>query len=314
MTRAERKTPNDFPLAAARVFAAAGRLGSFREAARALEVTPSAVSHQVKALERFVGAPLFERGARHVRLTLAGEELSAALNAAFADIELALTQARAATAPKELKIAALPLFVEVWLAPRLKRFEAAHPNLSLALDTDARVFDLMKGEADVAIRNVPAPTPGLFVRKLIDLRATPLCAPELTAELKTPADLAHASLIALNVGRGWREWLAAVGAEEVKPKRTLTFDALPAAIAAAAEGRGVILGLMPFVFSAPGAERLVAPFSTPPQDAGAYFVACRKEDRATGVVSAFIDWIFEEMRADRRRLAAIERRRLKAAG
>ena len=301
----------DAPIAALRAFAAASRCGSFRDAARELGITPSAISHQVKALETWLGAPLFERSIRQVQLTAQGQALSQAVIAAFDSMHLALEAARKTATPSELRIAALPLFVSVWLAPRLPRFEATFPHLSLAIDTNARLVDIAKGEADIAIRNIAAPTPGLHVRKLLDLRATPLCTPELAARLKAPADLADATMIGLSVGRaGWREWLDAVGAHDTKPKRTLKFDNLPAAIAAAAEGRGVLLGLLPLIWEAPTAQTLVAPFRTPPQDAGTYFIACRKEDRANSVVSAFSDWIVSEMRADVRRLMRIERKRL----
>ena len=140
-------------LSSLRAFAAAGRRQSLRDAASELRVTPSAVSHQVKILETWVGAPLFERGVRHVRLTPLGETLSAKLNGAFRDIETALLGARSAVAPAALKIAALPLFTNVWLVPRLERFEAVHPGFSLTVDTDARVSDLLNFEADIAIRN-----------------------------------------------------------------------------------------------------------------------------------------------------------------
>lgn len=296
-----------------RAFAAAARHQSFREAAAALGVTPSAISHQVKALEAFVGAPLFERGVRHVRLTAAGKALGNALNKAFDDIDAALDVARIDSAPKTLKIATLPLFANVWMAPRLHRFEADHPALSLNIHTDARVYDVQAGEADIAIRNVAAPTPGLFARKLIDLRATPLCAPALAAQMSHPKDLAHTTLIGLSVGRaGWPEWLAGAGLPALKPQRTITVDSVPEAISAAVHGRGVMLGLTPLIWDAPGVDGLVAPFSEPPQEAGAYFIVCRKEARANPVVRAFIAWLLAEMRADSRRLRRIEQDRLHA--
>lgn len=303
------------PFAALRAFAVAARRGSFRDAARELGVTPSAVSHQVKALELWLGFPLFERGVRHVALTARGQRLCRPLGEAFDALDAALDNARKVAAPSELKIAALPLFVGAWLAPRLPRFEAAYPNLSISIDTDARVVDVAAGEADVAIRNVAAPTPGLHVRKLLDLRATPLCAPALARMLRSPSDLANATLIGLSVGRaGWADWLATAGLAGLKPKRSLTFDSFPAAIDAAAQGRGVLLGLLPLIWDAPPARELVAPFDAPLQDAGAYLVVCRKSDRSGGIVSAFIDWMVLEMRGDVRRLMRVQRRRLAGRG
>jgi LysR family transcriptional regulator, glycine cleavage system transcriptional activator len=297
--------------AALRTFAAAARRQSFRDAGLELGLTPSAVSHQVRAVEDWVGAPLFLRQVRQVRLTPLGETLSARLSQAFFDIDTALGQAKRQSASTRLRIAALPLFTNVWLVPRLARFEALHPDLSLSIDTDARVVDLEKGEADIAIRNVAAVTPGLFGRKLLDLRATPLCTPEVAEAVRAPKDLAGAHVIDLSVGRaGWPEWFEAAGCKGLKPGRTLTFDNIPSAIDAAAQGRGVLLGLLPLVLDAPNASQLVAPLKHPPVDAGAYFVVCRKEDRASATVQAFMHWLIQEMRADASRLRRLERDRL----
>jgi DNA-binding transcriptional LysR family regulator len=298
-----------------RAFAAAGRLQSFRDAAAELGVTPSAVSHQVKALEAWVGAPLFERGVRHVRLTTHGAALSGALNKAFDAIDTALDTARRESVASILKVATLPLFANAWMAPRLHHFEAKHPELSLSIHTDSRVYDVLAGEADVAIRNVGAPSAGLYARKLLDLRATPLCTVEMAKQLSHPADLKRATLIGLSVGRaGWTDWLARAGVPGLKPKRTITVDTIPEAIDAAAQGRGVMLGLLPLIWDAPSAAQLLAPFPIAPQDAGTYFVVCRKEDRANPVVRSFIDWLISEMRSDVRRLRRLEHDRLVALG
>jgi LysR family glycine cleavage system transcriptional activator len=302
------------PFSALRAFAAAGRLQSLRDAAAELGVTPSAISHQVRAVEDWVGAPLFERGVRQVRLTAQGAKLSEALNKAFGAMGTALDHARRDSARSSLTVATLPLFANVWMAPRLGEFEARHPDLSLKVHTDARVYDILAGEADVAIRNVGAPSNGLFVRKLLDLRATPLCTPALAQRLAHPADLGGATLISLSVGRsGWPDWLARAGCAGLKPKRTLTVDTVLEAIDAAARGRGVMLGLSPLIWDAPNAATLIAPFSMAPQEAGAYCVVCRKDERGSAVVGAFVDWLVSEMRADIGRLRRAERARLSQA-
>jgi LysR family glycine cleavage system transcriptional activator len=302
------------PLASLRAFAVAGRLQSLRDAAAELGVTPSAISHQVRNLEAWVGATLFERGVRHVRLTAQGAALSDALARAFDTIDVAIDRARRESLASTLKVATLPLFASTWLAPRLARFEVEHPELSLAIHTDARVYDLGAGEADVAIRNTEAPSPGLYAHKLLDLRATPLCAPALARRISDPADLTETTLIGLSIGRaGWPDWLARAGVSDLKPRRTLTVDTIPEAIEAAVQGRGVILGLLPLIWDAPAAGQLVAPFQTPPQEAGAYFVMCRREDRAKPIVRAFVDWLILEMRSDMRRLMRLEKLRLQRA-
>lgn len=128
--KAPLKTP---PLAMLRAFAAAGRRQSLRDAAAELGVTPSAVSHQVSALEAWVGIPLFDRAVRQVTLTKAGRKLSVALNAAFDDMAAALQRVRNEAEPTQLKVSALPLFTNAWLVPRLGRFEAKHPGVSITI-------------------------------------------------------------------------------------------------------------------------------------------------------------------------------------
>jgi len=299
------------PLATLRAFAVAGRRQSLRDAAAELGVTPSAVSHQVAALEAWLGTTLFERSIRRVSLTPAGQALSDELNAALGGMETALARARGDRSAGRLTVSALPLYTQAWLLPRLERFEARYPGLSIAIQTGNRIADLDREDVDVAIRNVAAPTAGLYSRKLLDLRATPLCSPELARELKSPADLSGAVLIEISAGRaGWRDWLAAQGLADLTPRRTLAFDTLPTSIEAAAQGRGVILGLLPLVWDAPAAGSLVAPFATPPMEAGAYMVTCRRAERTRDVVRAFTDWLFAEMRSDSRRLMRVERARL----
>ncbi|MBX9747457.1 MAG: LysR family transcriptional regulator [Hyphomonadaceae bacterium] len=294
-----------------RAFAAAARLQSLRDAAAELGVTPSAVSHQVKALENWVGEPLFERGVRQVRLTARGAMLGEALNQSFDAMAIALERARRESAASTLKVATLPLFANAWMAPRLSRFEAQHPDLSLSIHTDARVYDLLAGEADVAIRNAGAPSAGLYARKLIDLRATPLCSPELAKQLDDPGALKRMTLIGLSVGRaGWADWLTNAGHPGLKPKRTITVDTMLEAVDAAVQGRGVMLALLPVIWDVPSAASLVAPFGLTPQSAGAYIIVCRSEDRIKPIVGSFIDWLTLEMRADIRRLMRLERQRL----
>ncbi len=264
-----------------RAFAAAARRGSFAAAASELGVTPSAVSHQVKALEDAVGASLFLRAPRRVALTPIGAQLAAEIGASLDAIHAAVARARGAALDTRLRITALPLFTSFWLVPRLARFEALHPGVSIEIDTSNRVADLGKENFDVAIRNAEPSGDDLSARKLLDLRARPLCAPSLAGTLKTPADLAHATLIHISAGRvGWKDWLQQNGLDALKPRANLSFDQMLTAIEAAAQGRGVMLGLEPIIWDAPSAVSLVAPFDTPPASAGAYFVVWRKKDRA----------------------------------
>jgi DNA-binding transcriptional LysR family regulator len=260
------------------------------------------VSHQIRALEDWLGAAVFSRSVRVVVLTPVGAALAVDCTGAFDRLADAAARARASAHDTRLRISALPLFTAVWLTPRLAKFQAKHPDLALEIDTSNRLADFARDDVDVAIRNLFAPTPGLSARKLFDLTAAPLCAPELAERLKVPADLAEVTLIHISARKaGWPDWLAHVGLPDLKPRGGLPFDAIPPALEAAAQGRGVVLGLMPIVWDAPIAARLVQPFATPPISAGTYFLVHRREDAARHAVRAFADWMASEARADRRR-------------
>ncbi len=286
------------PLTALRAFHAAGELLSFQEAARQLGVTPSAISHQVRTLEEWLETPLFSRMARRIELTRDGKRFHRAVSAAFADISTAASRVHGGKRTT-LKISALPLITNAWLIPRLASFEEKHPNISLAIETENRIADFERDDVDVGIRNVRAPTPGLFARKLLDIRLVPLCARKLATganALRAPKDLVHHTLIHVSARPdAWGRWLAAVGLPKLKPKRDLRFDTVPAALEAAARGHGVVLGMSPLVWEAPATASLVVPFAPKVEATSSYYVVHRKADRARPEVKAFIEWLTKEM-------------------
>jgi LysR family glycine cleavage system transcriptional activator len=237
-------------------------------------------------------------------LTAEGQALAARLAPAFTEIEAALAATGVAAMATRLRVSALPMLTSVWLIPRLQRFQAQHPGVAIEVETGNRLVDLAREGVDVAIRNLPAPQAGLVCRKLLDLRAVPLCSPAMAAALHGPADLAGVALIHISSRPdGWAAWLAAVGQPGLVPRGNLSFDSVTAVLEAAAEGAGVALGLDPLVWQASAARRLVMPFAVPPVSAGCYFAVHRPEDRSRPLVRAFVAWLAAEMAADAPRLA-----------
>jgi DNA-binding transcriptional LysR family regulator len=294
------------PLSAIRAFEAAARHQSLRLGAEALAVTPSAVSHQIKTLEEWVGAPLFLRSGRDVRLTPLGHTLAAKLHDVFDDLGGALAAARQDATQTTLRVSALPLFTQAWLIPRLTGFEAAHPGIAIAIETTNRLADFARDPVDVAIRNSAKPGGDLTARKLLDLRAVPLCAPTVARRVKAPEDLVGATLIHLSVGpEGWPEWLARSGLAGLKPRSNLTVDTIPAAVEAAVRGHGVMLGIDPLVWDLAAVRMLVVPFRRRLQSAGSYYAVHRKEDRSRRAVRLFVGWLVKEMRNDSKRLQRV---------
>ena len=138
------------PLNALRAFEAAGRHLSFTKAAEELHVTPAAVSHQVKALEQYLGVPLFRRLTRALLLTDAGQAALPLLHDGFDRLEEAVERMRAHETGGEIKVSAAPTFAAKWLVPRLGRFRAVHPDIDVRIDANMRVVDLSREDVDNA--------------------------------------------------------------------------------------------------------------------------------------------------------------------
>ena len=301
------------PMTALHAFHAAGLSGSFQEAARKLAVTPSAISHQVRALEHWLGKPLFLRAVRRVELTDDGRAFLKVIERSFDEIRDAAEHIRAAQSKAAtVRVSALPLFTSAWIIPRLEAFERKHPDIVLEIDTTNRMVDFSCERVDLAIRNVAKPAIGLAYRKLLDVRPVPVCLAALAMQLVTPADLAEQTLIHVSSRRGsWARWLEAVGFSGLRPKHNLTFDTVPAALEAAALGRGIAMGMDPIVWDWSIADHLVRPFPYRVDGIASYYLVFRKPDLARPNVRTCVDWFLAEMAMYKSTPIGLARRSLK---
>jgi DNA-binding transcriptional LysR family regulator len=236
-----------------------------------------------------------------VTLTRDGKALLKTVGAAFTKIAQA-SDALRGTRATSLRISALPLFTNAWLIPRLERFEKKHPGIDLEIETTNRVVDLARENVDIAIRNLRELPQGLTAIKLLDVRPVPVCTAKIAAQLKTPADLAEQTLIHLSSRRGvWSSWLRAVGCAGLKSKRKLAFDTMPAALQAAAQGRGVAIGIAGLLQE--WEKTLVQPFAHRVPGDASYYLVHRKNDGVRPEIRAFVSWIAAEMAAFKRKAA-----------
>lgn len=205
------------PLTELRAFEAAARHLSFKKAAAELYVTPTAVSHQIKLLERHCGRDLFRRRPRPLKLTAAGELLFPVVRDGFATFADALTKVRAGAIEGRLSITATNAFAARWLVPRLPKWREAHPRLKLdILGTDA-VLDLAAGEADIAIRYSRRPPVGSQCIELTRDTFRVIASPKLVGsreKLLSPEELASFPLIEIEWPSAdrdaptWQRWQA----------------------------------------------------------------------------------------------------------
>ncbi len=293
------------PLNALRAFESAGRHLSFTKAAAELNVTPAAISHQVKALEELLEVPLFRRLTRALRLTDAGQAALPTLRQGFDKLAQGVEQMRAQRESRTLTISVSPSFGAMWLVPRLERFRSRHPDIEIRIDGTDRRVDLARGDADVALRYGPGGYNGVRVDWLFGQVNTPVCSPALLSgehPLRQPDDLRHHTLLHIDwkdAEASWRMWLLAAGLHDIDPTRGPRFTMENMAVQAAIDGHGVALVGDMLVADDLAAGRLVRPFdpslSTPLTFS--YYLLSAKNSAEQPKVAAFRDWLLEEARA-----------------
>jgi len=283
------------PLTTLRLFEAAGRLSSFKAAAEELNVTPSAVSHGIRTLEDWLGTRLFTRGSRGLALTAAGAAFLPQVQAALNLLVQAVDGVPGRRVPRRLTISCAPTFASRWLLPNLPQFQAAHPEIEVSIDTTHRQVDMPRDNVDVAIRMGQGDWPGLRALKLVDERLVPVCAPSLAGRIRTVDDLCEAGILRVStVTEDWPAWLRAVGAR-VDPPRSLSFDTIHMALAAAAQGLGVALGRLPMIERDIGAGTLVPVLGPPQPCRTGYWLVAPADAFARPELAAFRDWIRRRM-------------------
>ncbi|KMW59908.1 Glycine cleavage system transcriptional activator GcvA [Candidatus Rhodobacter oscarellae] len=289
------------PLTALRAFEAAGRHMSFAKAAAELNVTPAALSFQIKSLEEHLEHPLFRRLNRAVELTEAGRALLPGASAGFESLHLAWRAARRTTETNVLNITAGPAFTAKWLAPRLFHFAQAHPEIELRFSASLRIMDFERDEVDVAIRFGAGQDEGLFSTPIFDEWLTPMMAPSLAAKYQEPEDLYHATLLhardVTDISRqaDWAAWFRGAGLGAV-PSGGPQFSQPDHAVDAAIAGGGVALGRVSLTYGALAEGHLLAPFPLALKTDSYYRFVCPNGAEQRPHVAAFLDWVLEEAR------------------
>ena len=231
---------NTVSLTSLRAFEAAGRLGSFRDAAGELGLSASAVSHAVVGLERTLGVSLFERHHRAIRLTSNGEQLLRYASSAFEQLRSGLEQVGSLRSGL-LRIHCAPTFAIQVLSPRLPAFLAANPGIEVKIAASTEYARFSDGEFDADIVYGQPQGDDLSVIPLGMEIIQPLCSPKVAQTIRSVEDLRVANLIRSDLKRvQWRDWFDANGAVGM-PHPQMSFDRSFMAIAAASNGLGVAL-------------------------------------------------------------------------
>lgn len=286
------------PLGAVEAFAVAARTLSFTEAARELNLTTSAVSRRIAALEADLDARLFHRLNRALRLTAAGEKYLAAIGPAIEALRAASAAIRPSARGARLTLCVVPSFATLWLLPRLAGFTASHPQIDLRVATAPGAPDAGRGDIDLAVAIGTGDWPGWAAEKLLPMRCRPICAPKLLRGprgLKTPADLRHHALLGVSRPRGfWRRWCAEAKVPPFRPARTLRFDGLHLLYEAAAGGLGVAMAFDDLAQPYLDDGRLIEPFDISFAPSESWWLLYRARDARSQSIRAVRRWLTTE--------------------
>jgi len=280
------------PLNALRAFEVSARHLSFTRAAAELNVTQNAVSAQVKNLEQRLHVPLFRRLPRGLALTDEGTALLPLLSDSFERIGAVLEQFEAGRHREVLTVAVVGTFAVGWLMPRLAGFTRGHPFVDLRLLTHNNRVDLAAEGLDYAIRFGDGAWHGTDAEPLLEAALSPVCAPAIAQRLRSPAQLAHETLLRSYRVDEWPRWFAAAG-HALPLQRGPIFDSSITMAAAAVQGAGVAL-LPPAMFGDElRSERLVQPFELG-VSLGRYWLTRLKSRAVTKAMTGFRTWLMRE--------------------
>ncbi|MBT2324700.1 transcriptional regulator GcvA [Variovorax paradoxus] len=288
------------PLNAIRAFEAAARHMSVTLAADELNVTPGAVSRQIKGLEDSLGLQLLKRGHRQISLTRQGGDYYRAVTRALEALRDATRRLKRRGQRKQLKIRAYTTFAMRWLIPRLSGFHAAHPDIEVLLKASLEPVDFRREDIDGAIRLGDGNWPGANCYRLVSNILAPVASPALLMtgpKLKRPADLAHHTLLH-SIARldDWMFWLEAAGVDAKFDARAgMTYESSAMSYAAAIEGQGIAMAQLFLVEKDIREGRLVLPFKKT-LDMGdfTYYLLTPNHKEETGSMKTFRLWMLDQ--------------------
>lgn len=284
------------PIGSLVAFECAARHESFSRAAEELHLTQGAISRQIRALEEIVGVDLFERVRQRVVLSEAGRAYLADVRRSLGDLGDATHRVMGFAGTRGvLELAVLPTFGTRWLVPRLARFLAAHPDVTVNLAARIEPFDFAADPFDAAIHVGQPVWAGGVLEHLMDEEVVPVARPDWLRGLASPADLAGLPLLHQSTRpSAWADWFAAVGVTSDAAWRGPRFDQFSMVAEAAACGLGAALVPRFLIEEELASGRLAILFPAPLATHSAYYVVHPASKGRSALLRAFEEWIVAE--------------------
>lgn len=289
------------PLNWLRAFDASARHLNFTQAAAELSLTQAAISQQVKGLESQLGVTLFKRLPRGLELTEAGQAYIPVIHESIERMAAATDELFGQGRKRPITVRANLVFFTTWLAPRLGRFRAAHPEVGLQFSSN--IWRDERGtEADMEIRYGKGNWAGLRSVQLTHDELVPVCSPVLLNGSRPPAtpnDMDVDNLLhVIGYEEGWGYWLSKTGFQHIDASRGMQFDTLISALEMAVHGHGLALGRTSLVTHMLNDGRLVAPFDQSIPASEAFHLTCSTNRYLSSHAQAFWEWLAAEAQAD----------------
>jgi LysR family glycine cleavage system transcriptional activator len=282
-----------------RVFCIAARRCSFKLAADELYLTPSAVSHQMKELEKALGVALFVRKSRSLELTAAGSALLEEIGPLLAALDRSLAQIARRGSRQTLRLLLPPFFASELFIPRLAYFCAEHRDIDIQIDTRDPRPSLHPACADLSILLAETEPQGVRASRLFSLSLTAVCAPQHAAAVARlgSAVLRETPLIVHKPRPyAWSSWADQIGLEAPEPKNVIELDTMYAVVRAAERGVGIALVPSRLCEAWFRCGSLVRIFATELATPDTYFLVSRRKDAGRPEIHALAEWALTQFR------------------
>lgn len=277
------------------------RHGTVWQAADELNLTRSAVSHQLRLLERDLGFRLMNRVGTRVELTPQGLAYALDVRRALSVISGSATRNAARGVTGTLSISCPAGFASNWLCPRIGGFAAIFPDVALSIVTPRRLDDVSNPDVDLFITFGLGNLPGMEVELLKELEFTPLCSPALLNRLDglgTPEALLQTTLLHLTDFRDWEGWLNLAGLPAAAAQSGIRFSDMNLVYAAALRSQGVAMGDEFICQQAMEEGLLVRPYDLAIRSPRSYYMVVPPEKSGNPAGAAFRDWLLAEIPED----------------
>lgn len=286
-------------LRALRTFCVAARHESFRTAGEELFITPSAVSHQIKALEQELGQTLFDRNSRNLRLTEVGRALFEEAGPLIDQLETVVARHKQGVRPSSIRMSVQPFFASEYFVPRLKEFTAAHPEIDIKVGTSDETPDAHPTDADLSIRLFRAPPDGMPSDLLFPLTLAPAGSPEFKKNLEVRDGRIVSDfplIIHETYPAAWKEWSRSAGITLPANGKVTRLDSMIAVVRACERGLGAALVPVPLADLWFKHGSIVRLFSQELVAEVGYFLVVREDRADHPAVSLLRDWILRSFR------------------